>query len=125
MKRVPVWVRTLAAAVAPAGAVVYGGLRPTHEASAPPLWPYHGPYKLLQVPFAITNNGHAASPYSVYFTMSVGDGAAKKPYRQVATSGGLAPHHTLATQATIGGVSSVRSGGRPHHDHQRAEAEPR
>lgn len=122
MKRVPVWVRTLAVAVAPAGAVVYGALRPTHEASVAPLRPYHGPYKLLQVPFAITNNGHAGAPYSVYFTMSVGDGAAKKSYRQVATSDGLAPHHT---QATTGGVSSVRSGGRPHRDHQRAEAEPR
>ncbi|MGW3030932.1 hypothetical protein ACWDCB_06820 [Streptomyces sp. NPDC001178] len=72
--------------------------------------PHRLPYKLLQVPFTITNNGHETAMYSVYFTVEFGDGAAKTSFRRVVTSGGLEPHRTMATQATIGGVSSLPPG---------------
>ncbi|WNM33666.1 hypothetical protein RKE30_26390 [Streptomyces sp. Li-HN-5-11] len=72
--------------------------------------PHRLPYKLLQVPFTITNNGHEGAMYSVYFTLEIGEGAAKSSYQQVVTSGGLMPHRTMTTQATIGGVSSLPPG---------------
>ncbi|MET9456526.1 hypothetical protein ABZY05_15785 [Streptomyces canus] len=72
--------------------------------------PHQLPYKLLQVPFTITNNGPEAAMYSVYFTVEIGDGADKASYRQVVTSGGLAPHHTMATLATIGNVDKLPAG---------------
>jgi hypothetical protein len=72
--------------------------------------PHRLPYKLLQVPFTLTNNGREAALYSVYFTVEIGDGAARTAYRQVVTSGGVEPHHTVATQATIGSVSGLPPG---------------
>src|SRR5947209_5238830 len=45
--------------------------------------PHRLPYKLLQVPFTITNNGHEAAMYSVYFTMEIGDGAARTSFQRV------------------------------------------
>ncbi len=72
--------------------------------------PHRLPYKLLQVPFTITNNGPEAALYSVYFTVEIGDGADKASYRQVVTSGGLAAHRTMATQATIGNVDKMPAG---------------
>ncbi|GLP67581.1 hypothetical protein TUSST3_42030 [Streptomyces sp. TUS-ST3] len=72
--------------------------------------PHRLPYKLLQVPFTITNNGPEAAMYSVYFTVEIGDGADKASYRQVVTSGGLAAHHTVATRATIGNVDKLPAG---------------
>ncbi|KUN73330.1 hypothetical protein AQJ46_08970 [Streptomyces canus] len=72
--------------------------------------PHRLPYKLLQIPFTITNNGPEAAMYSVYFTVEIGDGADKASYRQVVTSGGLAAHHTMATRATIGNVDKLPAG---------------
>ncbi|MFJ9121352.1 hypothetical protein ACIRJO_38225 [Streptomyces sp. NPDC102394] len=72
--------------------------------------PHRLPYKLVQVPFTITNDGNEAAMYSVYFTVEFGDGSAKTSFRRVVTSGGLEPHRTMATQATIGGVGSLPSG---------------
>ncbi|KQW17843.1 MULTISPECIES: hypothetical protein [Streptomyces] len=72
--------------------------------------PHRLPYKLLQVPFTITNNGPEAAMYSVYFTVEIGDGADKTSYRRVVTSDGLAAHHTMATQVTIGNVDKLPAG---------------
>ncbi|MGW1715301.1 hypothetical protein [Streptomyces sp. NBC_00075] len=72
--------------------------------------PHRLPYKLLQVPFTITNTGHEAAMYSVYFTVEIGDGADKASYRQVVTSGGLDAHRTMATRATIGNVGELPAG---------------
>ncbi|MFJ9351968.1 hypothetical protein [Streptomyces sp. NPDC101237] len=72
--------------------------------------PHRLPYKLLQVPFTITNNGHDAAMYSVYFTVEIGDGAARTSFQRVVTSGGLEPHRTVTAQAAIGGVSSLPPG---------------
>jgi hypothetical protein len=72
--------------------------------------PHRLPYKLLQIPFTITNNGHEAAMYSVYFTVEIGDGAARTSFQRVVTSDGLEPHRTVTTQSTIGGVSTLPPG---------------
>src|SRR5207245_6802639 len=76
--------------------------------------PHRLPYKLLQVPFTITNNGHEAAMYSVYFTVEIGDGAARTSFQRVITSGGLEPHRTVTAQATIEGVRSRPPGALRH-----------
>jgi hypothetical protein len=72
--------------------------------------PHRLPYKLLQVPFTITNNGHEAAMYSVYFTVEIGDGAARTSFQRVVTSDGLEPHRTVTAQSTIGDVSALPPG---------------
>lgn len=96
------------------GPGAYGYGRPTARAGHGEVLaytPHRLPYKLLQVPFTITNNGSEAALYSVYFTVQVGDGADRTSYRQVVTSDGLEPHHTMATRATIGNVDKLPAGG--------------
>lgn len=92
----------------------YGYGRPTATAEHGEVLaytPHRLPYQLLQVPFTITNNGPEVALYSVYFTVQIGDGADRASYRQVVTSEGLQPHHTMATRATIGNVDKLPAGG--------------